>query len=867
MKKLRIFAASPSDTAVERAKVETVAALLEPLADSLGIVLKVDDWRKVVPDMGRPQQVIFNQLKPTSWDVFIGILWHRFGTPPAGQDPQTQKEYLAGTEEEFKTAYRLWQQYQKPRIMMYRCTRNVPMDTLDPDQFKRVKEFFMQFEAVKGEHSGLYQSFDTTESFEKLLFDNLQRLLIGYGEEIKGAPVAPEIVQAFAPKIPDNLPRPAPFFGRHKEMDTVLRALSSEDRTWGILVDGIGGIGKTALAVEAAYRCKEKGLFDAFIFVSAKQNILDPRGIRELTPVARTLDEFLNETARVLGEIGITKLAGDDKRRALLDALRGKRALLIYDNLETLAKEEQEALANFLRELPQACKAIITSRRRGGEGAVWLRLEKLEWEAARSIIESEMARDPQLADKLGRAGEARTQELYDETKGSPLALMHTLGLMRVRATLTFDGALKLLRSNPDPDLQKFIFQEARRELTVNDEAALRALSFFVPFATFEAWMHVAELSRNALETTIDRLSALSLVDVLAGEERYALHPLTRNFVRGELLAEAQIAREIGKHFAEHWVAYALKFGGQGKDNYKTFDRIEAEWANLDATVGWLLQAAAIQNEEIVDKDAARMLEELADALCNGIGPLFYFGRWDEILQLSASAYEAMRSLGQWDKAGTHAYYVMWIYYSRANNDEATRWADRCTEAWARGGSKYQQAISMSMRGVLAAERGDYDDAEQIYQDVLKIYRDLNVDQPVVVVLNDLGRLEHARKQYDMAEKYYREALTLAESKSLKEPQAYITGNLGALALDRDQWTEARKWYEKALPLARELGRQTSIASDLTGLARAYEEEGHPNLALPLAEEALVINERLQDSDLTMTKELVERLRKKVSNEQ
>jgi hypothetical protein len=123
MKKLRIFAASPSDTAVERAKVETVAALLEPLADSLGIVLKVDDWRKVVPDMGRPEQVILNQLKPTSWDVFIGILWHRFGTPPAGQDPQTQKEYLAGTEEEFKTAHRLWQEYKKPRIMIYRCTR------------------------------------------------------------------------------------------------------------------------------------------------------------------------------------------------------------------------------------------------------------------------------------------------------------------------------------------------------------------------------------------------------------------------------------------------------------------------------------------------------------------------------------------------------------------------------------------------------------------------------------------------------------------------------------------------------------------------------------------------------------------------
>lgn len=197
-------------------------------------------------------------------------------------------------------------------------------------------------------------------------------------------------------------------------------------------MDGIGGIGKTALAVEAAYRCKERGLFDAFIFVSAKQHVLALGSIRKSKPTARTLDEFFNETAHVLGETGIRQLAGDNKRRALLDALRSEHALLIYDNLETLTVEPQEVLTDFLCELPPGCKAIITSRRRGGEGGVWLRLEKLEWEAAREIIESEMMRDPHLASKLRRVGEVRWPELYDETGGSPLALMHALGLMRAR---------------------------------------------------------------------------------------------------------------------------------------------------------------------------------------------------------------------------------------------------------------------------------------------------------------------------------------------------------------------------------------------------------------------------------------------------
>lgn len=91
MRKLRVFAALLADMATERAKVETVASMLKPLADSLDIVLDVVDWRAVVPDMRRPEQVILDQLGPTDWDVFIGILWHRFGTSPGGRDPQTQR--------------------------------------------------------------------------------------------------------------------------------------------------------------------------------------------------------------------------------------------------------------------------------------------------------------------------------------------------------------------------------------------------------------------------------------------------------------------------------------------------------------------------------------------------------------------------------------------------------------------------------------------------------------------------------------------------------------------------------------------------------------------------------------------------------
>ncbi len=619
-------------------------------------------------------------------------------------------------------------------------------------------------------------------------------------------------------------------------------------------MDGIGGIGKTALAIEAAHRAQDTSLFDAFVFVTAKQNILAPSGIRELAPAARTLDDFLNETARVLGQIGIPKLSSDKKRRALLEALRATRALLIYDNLETLSKEEQEQMADFLRELPQACKAIITSRRRGGEGAVWLRVEKLDWDAARGIIENEMARDAGLATKLRRA-ESRWQELYDETNGSPLALVHTLGLMRVRTALTFDGALEMLRGNRDADLQQFIFQEARKELTTNDKTALGALSFFVPSATFEAWMQVANLSRNALETTIDRLSALSLVDVLAGEERYALHPLTRAFVRDELLADANVARETGMRFGRYWVDFVHQYGSRSR-NYPTFNLVEAEWANIDATIGWLLESVTFKTGMIEDDVAAQIYVRLARELERF---LRFSERWDEHIRINEQAYEIACILSSWRDAGWCARATAWTYYYRAQIEDATRWAKKCEAAWARGGNANEKTVAMKLLGTLAKQRKDYSDAERLFKQVLEIRRNLRDDKGIAIIHTDLGELAQEQGKFDEAERYYLEGLKWAQKKQDKPRQSSRMATLGQLALERERFDGARKWFEQALVLAQEIGRQDEIARIKKGLARVHEAEGRADLALPLAQSALKIYERMQHKDLAAARELVERL--------
>ncbi|MGA2240114.1 MAG: tetratricopeptide repeat protein, partial [Candidatus Bathyarchaeia archaeon] len=211
--RIRIFVASVSDVAQEQARLPRVIEDLRPLANSLKLVLELVDWHKVVPDLGRPQQVILDQVRPNTWDVFIGIIWHRFGTPPKRTDPRSGLEYQSGTEEEFSEAYRLWQSYKRPRVMFYWCKRDVPYDAIVPQQFRRVKSFFAGF-APNASHPGLYQRFTDTESFEHLVRQNLSELLlqqfaqdqvarsfVGYGknriDELKESssfnPLAPDI--------------------------------------------------------------------------------------------------------------------------------------------------------------------------------------------------------------------------------------------------------------------------------------------------------------------------------------------------------------------------------------------------------------------------------------------------------------------------------------------------------------------------------------------------------------------------------------------------------------------------------------------------------------------------------------------------
>lgn len=187
-RKLRIFVSCPSDVGPERSRLATVIREdLDWLADELGITLEMLDWPNVTPGAGRPEQVILDRYKPETWDVFVGIMWHRFGTPPQKFNTGAAETYHSGTEEEFRAAYALWEQHAHPRVMFYKCDRDAPMNAVDGDQFKRVQKFFKRFSPM-GKHPGFYHVYVEPGDFERAVRRHLGQLLFEYRpEQVIGA--------------------------------------------------------------------------------------------------------------------------------------------------------------------------------------------------------------------------------------------------------------------------------------------------------------------------------------------------------------------------------------------------------------------------------------------------------------------------------------------------------------------------------------------------------------------------------------------------------------------------------------------------------------------------------------------------------
>ena len=165
---LTILVASPSDVAEERDRLEEIVDEVNYLhARRAGTRLEVLRWeRDASPGLGEDAQDVINRQIPQDYEVFIGILWHRFGSPTG--------RAASGTLEEYRMAKARYEQDPSSvRLMLYfKDSPPVTMKAFDADQYKMVEEFRSAFE-----QEGLYKGFTSAEDFTNKIRVDLTRLI------------------------------------------------------------------------------------------------------------------------------------------------------------------------------------------------------------------------------------------------------------------------------------------------------------------------------------------------------------------------------------------------------------------------------------------------------------------------------------------------------------------------------------------------------------------------------------------------------------------------------------------------------------------------------------------------------------------
>ncbi|MFF9278575.1 ATP-binding protein [Streptomyces griseosporeus] len=602
----------------------------------------------------------------------------------------------------------------------------------------------------------------------------------------------------------------------------------------------MGGIGKTALAVEAAHRAREKGWFPGGTF------FVDLRGYDD-DPV--TADQAVLALLDALGvrsqDLPPTPERQYDAYRALL-AERRDRTLLILDNASDPAQ--------YVPLLPGTDhhRVLITSRDRPDALAVRLvPLETLAPEDSAALLTRALHDTDERDDRPAREPDA-LRELAELCGHLPLALQIAAGMLRRRrhrgiASLVADiqgagdPADVLDRGSPGTDLYgrslvlRPVLETSYRRLPA-DQARLLRLLCLAPGAETgtEAVAALAGLDAEAALSLLEDLAATHLVTPVRGHNgtspavRWRVHDLVRAFGVGvvtraaALREEGEAARERVLAFYYRWAAAAdgrLRWLPGMAEPERFTDRGQA-LAWLDSERAGLVAAALWAQEERYADTAMRLALRLAQYLD-------WRRYFDDLIMVSRAAQGAAHRVGD-----RHNEAVAWnglgLALQKAGRvDEAieahTRDLDLCQAA----GDRRGEATTWNNLGTALRAAGRVDEAIDAHTRARDLFQAAGDRHGEAMAWDNLGIALQGAGRVDEAIDAHTRARDLFQAAGDRHNEARVWNNLGIALRAAGREDDAIEAYSKDLEICREFEDWYGAGLTLENLALAHQGTNRP----------------------------------------
>ncbi len=623
-----------------------------------------------------------------------------------------------------------------------------------------------------------------------------------------------------------GLPRRPYFVGREDELKAILLSLQPNSRTFIIGIEGIGGVGKSALAIELSYRCVENSLFETIIWISAKESVLTLHGIEPIIPEAKTLSDILITIGTSLGNPTIGNLSIQDQIKRAYSLLSRRTTLLVLDNFESLSRNEQRDILDFLRRSPITLKVVITSRERVAEGQI-IRLQGLSFEESNALL----AWDAQQ--KNIQLTKDQNKYLVDLTGGLPLALLWVHGQI---AVLGYSVTQVLDKLNLDTDIPilQYCFNHSWNLLRHSNEKKILFLLALQPEAVSRSALNeIAGIEdSDSFDNAISDLLQLTLIEPEPDRDYFSILPLTRRFIRTQFASDRKFIKQAELKIAQYYV----KFLSQ-KSSFKEwrgYDDLLLDRNNILSAAQWCYKS--VQKKQSSSGSMTKQNRNTAEILIQiGIqfgSVLWQRAYWYDRMTLAHSALIAAKLLMDWKSVSTFARNISWIYFYQGDYLRALQWAEEALLATTKTEDELLIAAAKRSLGTVELRLGNFARSEKLLKDVLKTSEVFTSDDYGIYSKGfaqyGLGDFEYERGNIKEAREWYQKALDTWRDPVRKDPVRHISyalNGLGFVALKEKSYDDARRFFTESIQSAEEFGRVDELAKGQLGLASVCFETG------------------------------------------